>query len=56
MDWIESESFGLGCPEFADELVRGEAFEGLETASEVVGIDEVGEVRFELLMVIVWKR
>src|SRR5215210_300783 len=53
MDWIESESIGLDCPGSADELVGCEAFEGLEAASEVVGSDEVGEVRFELLVVIV---
>ena len=29
MDWIEGESVRLVCPAFADELIRGEAFESL---------------------------
>jgi hypothetical protein len=35
---------------FADELVRGGAFEGLEPSGEVVGIDEVAQVGSELLV------
>ena len=38
---------------FADELVWGEAFEGLQSSPEVVGSDEVGEVLTQLLVVIV---
>ena len=53
MDWIESESFWLGCPDFADELVWREAFEGLESSAEIVGADEVGEMGFELAMAVV---
>ena len=53
MDWVYSESFVLGCPAFADELVRCEAAQGLEAATEVVGINEVGEVSAELVMVVV---
>jgi hypothetical protein len=34
MDWIESESFRLFCPLFANEFVGREAFEGLEAADE----------------------
>jgi hypothetical protein len=32
----------------ADELVRGEAFEGLEPSGEVVGVDEVSQMRAQL--------
>ena len=53
MEWIDPEFFGLDCPSFADELVRGEALEGLQSASEVVCSDEVGEMVLELLMGIV---
>ena len=38
---------------FADELVRREALEGLQSSPEVVGIDEVGEVISQLVMVVV---
>jgi hypothetical protein len=48
MDWVQSKAFGLVCGEFADVFVRGEAFEGFESPSEVVGCDEVVEVRREL--------
>ena len=44
MERIEVESFGLFCPAFADVFVGCEAFEGLQPAAEIVGIDEVGEV------------
>ena len=44
MERIEPELFGLDCPSFADELVRGEALEGLQSAAEVVCSDEVGEM------------
>ncbi len=38
---IACESFGLGCPDFADVFEGGEALEGLETPAIVVGVDEV---------------
>ena len=41
------------CPAFADELVRGQPFEGLETAGEVVGIDEVGEMVTQLVVTVI---
>ena len=44
MGWIELEVLGLSCPGFADELVRGKTFEGLESAGEVVCSNEVGQV------------
>jgi hypothetical protein len=53
MDWLELESFGLDCPLLADELVGREAFEGFEPASEIVGVEEVGEVTAQLVVVFV---
>ena len=40
----------LGSPGFADELVRGETSEGLEASGEVVGVDEVAQVRSQLVV------
>ena len=53
VDWFNDESFGLDCPSFADELVWREAFEGLETAAEIVSGDEVFEMGSELFVVVV---
>ena len=53
MDWVESKSVWGKCPEFAEVLVGRESFESLESAGEVVGCDEVGPVRFELVMCVV---
>src|ERR1700683_3099398 len=53
MDWLELESFGLDCPLLADELVGREAFEGFEPSSESVGVEEVGEVAAQLVVVVV---
>ena len=53
VDWIEFESSGFDCPSFADELVGCEAFEGLQSPSEIVGADEVGEMPAELIMAVV---
>lgn len=53
MDRIEPELFGLDRPSFADELVGCQTFEGLEATTEVVGADKVGEMPFELFMVVV---
>jgi hypothetical protein len=49
VDWVENESLRLFCPEPADELVWGEAFQGLQSTSEIVGCDEIGEMLFQLL-------
>src|SRR5580698_9526818 len=49
MEWIEGETVRLCCPGLADELVGGEAFEGLEPG-EVVGRDEVSQVAAELVV------
>lgn len=53
MDWVQSKAFGLVCGEFADVFVRGETFEGFESPGEVVGCDEVVDVRRELAAVVV---
>jgi hypothetical protein len=53
LERVEPEALGLGCPAFADELVRCEAFEGLQPASEVVGGDEVSEMALGLLVAVV---
>ncbi len=53
LEWVCGEALWLGGPCFADELVRCEAFERLESASEVVGRDEVREVLPELVVALV---
>ena len=50
MGWIEFEVLGLFCPEGADVFVGCKAFECLESAGEVVGVDEVGEVLSEVFV------
>ena len=46
--------FWLGSPgKFPDGFVRRESLEGLQPPSVVVGIDEVGEVGFELIVSVV---
>lgn len=53
MDWVEGKSVrGLG-PELAQVFVGREAFESLESSGEVVGSEEVVQVRFELVMGVV---
>jgi len=53
MDWIEPESFWLFCPHFADELVGGQAFQGLQAVPVVVGVDEHRQVGVELLVAVI---
>ena len=53
MDRIQGEAFGLGVPAFADVLIGREAFEGLQSSPEVVGADEVGQMPFKLVVVVV---
>ena len=53
VDWIDYELFGLTGPLFADELVEREPLQCLETAAEVVGIDEGCEMISELIVVVV---
>jgi hypothetical protein len=55
MDWIEAEPFGLVCPDFADELIGCETFEGLEPAAEIVCGDKVGQMLAELVVIVVVK-
>lgn len=50
---IECKPFRLGCPDFADIFVWGQATEGLEAAAEVVGVDEVAEMGSQLGMAVV---
>ena len=53
MGWIESKSVLLFLPTFTDELVDGKASESLEPLGEVVGGNEVEEVRLELMVAVV---
>ena len=53
MGWFWFESFGLGCPAFANIFVWREAFESLEATSVVVGIYEVSEVCTKLMMTVI---
>ena len=53
MDRVEDESFGLDCPALADELVRREARQRLQSSAEVVGIDEVGEMSAQLGVIVI---
>ena len=53
LDRIEDEAAWLLCPGVADVLVGLEAFQDLETASEVVDRNEIGQVRSELLVILV---
>jgi hypothetical protein len=53
MDRVESKFIrGLG-PEFAEVFVEREPSECLESSSEVVGFEEVGQVHFELFVGVV---
>ena len=53
MERVERESYWFGCPCFADGFVGGETLEGLQSAAEVVGVDEVVEVPAELVVGVV---
>lgn len=53
MDWIEGKSVWGLSSEFAEVFVGCETFERLESAGEVVGPEEVGQVRFKLIMGVV---
>ena len=53
MDWVESKCVWGLRPELAEIFVRRESFERLESSCEVVGSEEVGQVRFELVMGVV---
>jgi len=53
MGWIAHESFRFFCPAFSDEFVGREPFEHLESAREIVSLDEVSEVLSKLFEIIV---
>ena len=53
MVWIELESFRLGSPAFADELVWCEAFECLEPTSKIIGVHEVAQMSSQLIVTVV---
>ena len=50
VDWVECKSVWVVDPEFANGFVGCEAAKGLESPGEVVGCDEVRQVRFELFV------
>src|SRR6478672_3660011 len=47
--WIEVESIRLFRPDPADMFVGREALESLEALGEIIGVQEAGEVSFELV-------
>jgi hypothetical protein len=53
MDWVKSKFVRVLSPELEEEFVGHKAFERLESSCEVVGSEEVGQVRFELVMGVV---
>lgn len=53
MDWIESESFRLVCPCFADGFVRREALERLQPPRKIIGGHKVFEMSRELRMIVI---
>ena len=53
MGWIDPESVRLDCPLLDDKFVRREPSEGLEPPAEVVCVDEVRQVLFELIVAVV---
>ncbi len=53
MGRVETEAFRFGCPTWEDQLVRRQALEHFETATEVGAGDEVRDMTSELLVVIV---
>ena len=53
MERIKDELVWLGLPSLADEFVGGETFQGLQSAAEVVGCDEVVEMLTQLLVIVV---
>lgn len=50
MGWIKPEPVWFFCPLFGDELEGGQAAKGLQSSGEVVGCDEVVQMRSQLLV------
>jgi hypothetical protein len=50
--WIKVEAFWLICPAFAVELIGRQAFEGFQFSAINVGVDEVMDVSFELVVAV----
>ena len=50
VEGVESESFGLLCPELANSLEGSQTLETLQALGEVVGIEECGEMRAKAAM------
>ncbi len=53
MDRVEGKFIWGFRPELTEVFIGREPFEGLESSGEVVGSEEVGQVRFELVMGVV---
>lgn len=53
MDGIDDETIRLRSPSFTDELVGRGSLECLEPSSEIIGVDEVCEMLFELFVIAV---
>ena len=53
MGWIEIESFRFFCPAFADEFIWCETFQGLQSASIIVCVDEIIQVAHQLFVVVI---
>ena len=53
MGWVESKSVRLYLPAFAEEFVGCEAGKGVEPLCEVVGGNEIAEVRLWLVVAVV---
>ena len=55
VDRIEGESVWLGSPAFADELVRRQPAESLQSTGVVIRVDEIREMSLKLAVVVVMK-
>jgi hypothetical protein len=52
MDRIDPESFRLGCPLCADEFVKRQTLQSLESAAEFVGVDKIGQMLAQLRVIV----
>lgn len=53
MDLVEFESVGVICPAFTNEFVWRQTLEGLQSAGVIVGVYEVVQVLFQLVVIVV---